>query len=96
MRKADKLNKKGDLPLTVLVLGVFVVCTLAIISFFYSSYLLHKSFVGISIMEKANIQIESHNLNHIYLYKKVTQLSPEWGFDWLKEKIIFSVEYNPV
>ena len=47
-------------------------------------------------MEKANIQIESHNLNHIYLYKKVTQLSPEWGFDWLKEKIIFSVEYNPV
>ena len=91
----NKINKKGDLPLTVLVIGVFAVCTLAIISFIYSSFLLHKSFVGTDIMEKANIQIESHNLNHLYLYKKVTKLTPEWGFDWLKEKIIFSVEYNP-
>jgi hypothetical protein len=90
-----KINKRGDLPLTVLVIGVFAVCILAIISFIYSSFLLHKSFVGIDIMEKANIQIESHNLNHVYLYKKVTKFSPEWGFDWFKEKIIFSVEYNP-
>jgi hypothetical protein len=89
------MNKRGDLPVTILVIGVFGVCTLAILSFVYSSFLLHKSLVGVEIMEKANVQIESRNLNHFYLDKKVTKLSPEWGFDWLKEKIIFSVEYNP-
>ena len=60
-----------------------------------SSFRIQKSFVGIEIMEKANIQIEANNLGHIYLYKKITKLSPEWGPDWFKERIIFSVEYNP-
>lgn len=89
------MNKKGDLPVTVLIVGVFGVCILAILSFIYSSYVIHKSFIGVEIIEKANIQVESNNLDHVYLYKKVTKLSPEWGFDWFKEKIIFSVEYNP-
>jgi len=91
MDKRSKMNKKGDLPLTVLIIGVFGVCTLAILSFIYSSFQIQKSFIGVEIMEKANIQIESNNLNHLYLDKKVTKL----GFNWFKEKIIFSVEYNP-
>ena len=95
MDRISKKNKKGDIPLTVLIIGVFGVCTLAILSFIYSSFLLNKSFVDLNIMEKANVQIESNNLNHLYLYEKVTQFSPEWGFNWLKEKITFSVEYNP-
>lgn len=89
------MDKKGDVPLTVLVIGVFAVCILALISFIYVSYKVNKSFVGIEIMENATAQIEEGQLNHIYLYKKVTKLSPEWGFDWFKERIIFSVEYNP-
>lgn len=88
-------DKKGDIPLTVLIIGVFAVCTLAILSFIYISYQLNKSFVGIEIMEEANAQIEENQLDHIYLYKKVTKLSPEWGFEWFKERIVFSVEYNP-
>ncbi|MGY4884678.1 MAG: hypothetical protein ACP5NZ_03835 [Nanobdellota archaeon] len=90
-----KTNKKGDLPLTILVIGVFGVCTIAIFSFIYSSSQVNKAFIGVEIMENANIQIESHNLYHLYLDKKVTKLSPEWGFNWFKQKIIFSVEYNP-
>jgi hypothetical protein len=89
------MNRRGDLPVTILVIGVFAVCTLALLSFFYSSYLLHKSFVGIEMIEDANMQIESSNLGHFYVYKLVTKLSPEWGFDWFKERIVFSVEYNP-
>src|SRR4030043_50881 len=88
----DKINKRGDLPLTVLVIGVFGVCTLAILSFIYSSFQIHKAFIGVEIMEKANVQIEEHNLNHLYLDKKITKLPFEWGFDWFREKIIFSVE----
>ena len=89
------MNKRGDLPVTILIIGVFAVCTLALLSFFYSSYQIHKSFVGVEMIEKANVQIESHNLEHFYIYKNVTKISPEWGSGWLKEKIIFSVEYNP-
>jgi len=88
-------NKRGDIPLTVLIIGVFAVCTLAILSFIYISYQMNKAFVGIEIMEKANAQIEENQADHLYLYKKVTKLSPEWGFDWFKERIVFSVEYNP-
>jgi hypothetical protein len=95
MNKTNKMNKKGDLPVTVLVIGVFGVCILALLSFFYSSFQVQKSLVGIDIMEKANTQIETNHLGHLYLYKTVKVLSPEWGFNWLKDKVVFSVEYNP-
>ena len=89
------MDKRGDLPVTILIIGVFAVCTLALLSFFYSSYQMNKSFVGVDLIDKANIQIEYRNLEHFYIEKNITKLSPEWGFDWLKEKTIFSVEYNP-
>jgi hypothetical protein len=95
MNKTNKMNKKGDLPVTILLIGVFFVCTLALLSFFYSSYVIHKSFVGIGMVEKANAQIEANNLDHFYVYRNKRVISPEWGFDWMKEKIIFSMEYNP-
>jgi hypothetical protein len=93
------MNKRGDLPVTLLIIGVFAVCTLALLSFFYSSFLLHKSFVGVDMVENANIQIETQNLEHFYTYKNATKFSPglsaEEGIHLFKEKIIFSVEYNP-
>jgi hypothetical protein len=91
-------NKKGDLPVTILIIGVFVVCTLALVSFFYSSYLLHKSFIGIDIIEDANSKIESGNLNHYQISKTADKFSPGFGdngFSLFKNKIIFSLEYNP-
>jgi len=93
--KEEKMNNKGDLPVTLLIIGVFAVCTLALLSFFYSSFLIHKSFIGIEIVENANIQIETQGLEHLYIDKKENKFSPEWGLDWFKERIIFSVEYNP-
>jgi len=94
--RARKMNKKGDLPVTILVIGVFAVCTLALLSFFYSSFLIHKSFVGVEIIENANIQIEENSLNQFYIEEKTNVFSPglEGGIHLLKEKIIFSVEYN--
>lgn len=90
-----KINKRGDLPVTILIIGVFGVCVLALLSFLYASSQINKSFVGVEVMEKANIQIEANSLQHLYLYEKATKFSPEWGLNWLKEVIIFSVEYNP-
>lgn len=87
------MNNRGDIPITILVIGIFVVCTLAIGSFFYSNYQINKSFTGIDLMEKANIEIEKNSLTEYYLDKNATYVSPEFGLNWIKEKTIFSVQY---
>jgi hypothetical protein len=91
------MNKRGDLPVTLLIIGVFAVCTLALLSFFYSSYQLHKSFIGVGVVEQANIQIEANSLGHLYTEEKTNIFSPglTGGIHLFKEKVIFSVEYNP-
>lgn len=91
------MDKRGDLPVTILVIGVFAVCTLAMLSFFYSSYQLHKSFVGVESVENASIQIESNSLNHFYDEKRADVFSPglDGGIHLFKDRLIFSIEYNP-
>ncbi len=37
-------NKKGDIPVTILVLGVVLICILTIASFFFASYHVNKNF----------------------------------------------------
>ncbi len=88
-------NCKGDVPVTILVLGVFVVCTLALLSFINSDRNSEKSFVGVKIMEEANMEIEIHNLNHHYVEKTERKIVPKFGFNWVEERVIFSLEYNP-
>ena len=88
-------NRRGDVPITILVLGVFVVCTLALISFIGSDRNSEKAFIGVEIMEEANINIEKYNLQHYYNEEKVRKIVPKWGFNWVEERVIFSVEYNP-
>ncbi len=87
-------NKRGDIPVTILVIGIFMVCTLAILSFLNSSLLLNKSFVGVDIMEKANIEIEKNYLTDYYDDFNVTKFSPGFDTDWFKKKTIFSVQYT--
>lgn len=96
--KFKKMNKRGDLPVTILVIGVLVICTLALISFFHSSSKVGKLFQGIDLIEEANAKIEAGNLNTFYIEEKSKKFSPgldEGGNFWVKEKLIFSVEYNP-
>jgi len=52
------MNKKGDLSVTLLVIGVFVVCTLAMVLFFVSGVQDSKSFVKVGLIEKLNSRIE--------------------------------------
>jgi hypothetical protein len=93
--KFIKRNKRGDIPVTLLVIGVFVVCTLAMISFINSDRNSEKTFVGLEIMEKMNLDIETRNLDHHYLEERRNVIIPEWGTNWVHERLIFSVEYNP-
>ena len=89
-----KKNKRGDIPVTILVIGVFVVCTLAILSFINSNLSISKTFVGTDLMEKANIDIERNQLTNYYIDYNVTKITPEFGFDWFNKKTIFSVQYT--
>lgn len=47
-------NKRGDIPVIFLVIGVFGVCTLALLTFFVADFKMANSFVGVSIVEKMN------------------------------------------
>ncbi len=94
---ADKksMNNKGDIPLTVLVVGIFLVCCIAIFSFIFSTINARNTFVGIGTIEDINAQLEqkafsSEIPNGLHLEKKSFQ-----GFlFWKKEITVFSIEYK--
>jgi hypothetical protein len=54
-------NKKGDIPMTILVVGVVLVCAIALVSFFSSTIKMRNSFVGIGLVEQLNSQIEENS-----------------------------------
>ena len=86
-------NNRGDIPITILVIGVFVVCTLAILSFFASSISMRSSYVGIDIIEDFNEKIEKGELDNPY-----KEINKPWGWDYLmrlfKDELLFSVRYG--
>lgn len=90
-------NKHGEIPIVILVIGIFAVCSLALVTFFISDTNFKQSFVGLDLMEKANIQIENQSFHEIssdnfYLEKKID--ASKW-YSWeKKEKVVFSVKYN--
>ncbi len=88
-------NKRGDIPVTILVLGVVMICGLALLSFYNANKTTENSFVGIKIMKEINSRVEQTLFNDenpigIYSEKKIT----EWVRLRRKEKILFSVEYK--
>jgi hypothetical protein len=94
-KMADKMNKRGDIPTTILIIGVVAVLGFAIFSFIYSTNHVRNSFAGIGLTEKLNSQIEEKVFNGqnpagLYLEDKESQ-----GFlFWKKEVVLFSVEYK--
>lgn len=59
-------NKKGDIPITILVIGVVAVCALALLSFLSSSFNIGQSFAGVALMEEMNSEIDQY-----YFYKNM-------------------------
>ena len=53
--KKDTMNKRGDIPIVILVVGVFLVCILAITSFFVSNNSVKNSFPVINTVEAASL-----------------------------------------
>lgn len=60
------MKNKGSIPVTILVIGVFALCSLAMFTFFVSDFKITNVFVGLGIMEGVNSQVDSYDF-----YKKV-------------------------
>jgi len=91
------MNKRGNLPIIILVLGVLAVCSLALLSFYSSNFKVSNNFAGVKIIEglHAQAEIDSYQekpATELYDDKKV--LRPKL-FKPLNKEIIFSVTYNP-
>lgn len=48
-------NRKGDIPITILVVGIVGICTLAIYSFYFSIRGVGNDFMVLDVLEKASI-----------------------------------------
>ena len=55
-------NKRGDIPITILVIGILAICILAIFSFYSSSKSVKDDFSSISAIEKVLIAKEKISL----------------------------------
>jgi hypothetical protein len=51
-------NKKSSVPVTILVVGVFVLCAFALYTFFVSEFKSSNSFVVIDFIRQANFQTD--------------------------------------
>jgi len=60
------MNKKADIPVTILVIGVFAICSLAILSFYISTDSIKSSFNSLDYFETINSQIDAY-----YLYQNL-------------------------
>lgn len=99
-------SKKAEMSIAILVIGVFVVCGFALLSFFISNVNVRDSFVGVGLIEKINSQFEiflvHRNLNEVDvrvnldgktgLYQE--KIDYPGILFWKKERLIFSVEYG--
>ncbi|MBU1129239.1 MAG: hypothetical protein KJ949_01250 [Nanoarchaeota archaeon] len=86
------MHKKGDIPVTILVLGVVVICCLALLSFFTSTIQTRNSFVGINLLEKASAQIEENSFNGNEVEINLQEFKQSF---FKKDVLVFSVKYVP-
>ncbi len=54
-------NKKGNLPIVLLVIGVFAICSLALLTFLIADFKINNSFFGIGIMMDLNEDIDEYS-----------------------------------
>ena len=60
MVNKKRMNNRGDIPITIFVIGIMVVCALGLYSFSSSTIKMRNNFVGIGLIEAMNSQIEEN------------------------------------
>ncbi|MBT4375995.1 hypothetical protein HOD29_01325 [archaeon] len=54
-------NRKGAVSVVILVIGIFLVCSFALMTFFMSEFKVSNSFVGIELIKEVNLKIDEYN-----------------------------------
>lgn len=97
-------NKRGDIPITILVMGVIVICMLAIVSFYISDIKVKNSFASVGIIgqaallkEKAgfyeNVGLNRNTIDSLVGIKTETLAGKQISYIELEQGKI-SVRYN--
>ena len=60
MNRKNLGSKGGDLPVTLLVIGIFALCGFALLTFFISDFEVTNSFVGINVVEKMVSDVDEY------------------------------------
>ncbi|MCW8965128.1 MAG: hypothetical protein OQK82_00365 [Candidatus Pacearchaeota archaeon] len=87
-------NRRGDIPITILVIGIFGVCVLAVISFIYSNIALRNDLVGIDVIENLNNQIEYLEFQKESVALPVQKVNKRKYLPFTKDELLFSVRYE--
>ena len=96
---------KANITITVLVISVLLICSIALITFIMAKTRIVNIFTGVYLMEELNSQIEHYSVNtdlnmvdtrvnslgkRVFYQEKIDS-SGFWL--WKKDKVSFSVEY---
>ncbi|MFA5953655.1 MAG: hypothetical protein WC812_03615 [Candidatus Pacearchaeota archaeon] len=67
MKNRKIISKKASVPITILVIGIFALCTFALITFFVSQFKFNNSFLVVDDIRAMNIYVDQwehyENLN---------------------------------
>ena len=58
MNKRVYMNHRGDVTILVLIIGIFLVCVIAVVSFWNADNKFKNNFYGINMMEQVNADVE--------------------------------------
>ncbi len=84
-------NSKGDVSITILVIGVFVISALAIISFLLYNQKIQSGFVNTEIFENLSSQIENYYF-YIHLGMSPQQAATNIGAQLQGNQLIINAE----
>ena len=100
-------NRRGDIPITILVIGVIAVCILTLFSFWYLQDKKNKTFVGAGLIETIYSVQEENKLNTFPSFQEQNifkKNNVEINFNENKinakyvsgEKVLVEIEYTPI
>ena len=92
------MNKKGDLPVTILVIGILAVCVMALLVFYLNGLSIRENiFAGLDKIQDVNIKeekgetIEKCTIGSCYKAEEIINYRRPWKDD----KLLFKIEYYP-
>ena len=91
-KKISSINKKGDLPVTLLVIGIFAVCAFALLTFFISDFKISNSFAGPNKMMNINAYADEYmfyknaGMSDDKL-KSLFNITTEYGRDYFEDNV---------